>query len=74
MSRHARSPSTTRTVYRREVRQATDNSWDASAEFNYVPSIRFRVGLGLSFTTQDSDARDREFDRSIVSLNSSYRF
>jgi len=64
----------THTVFRREIRQGTDRAWDAGAEFSYIPSARFRLGLTVSFTTQDSDAFDRGFDRTVTSLTSAYRF
>lgn len=64
----------TRTVFRREVRQSTDRSWEGGVEFAYTPSDRFRVGLGVSGAKHDSDVRDRKYDRYKTSLNSTYRF
>ncbi|WP_414663034.1 hypothetical protein [Horticoccus sp. 23ND18S-11] len=64
----------TRTVFRREVKQSTDYSWEGGTEFAYAPSNRFRVGLGLMAGTHDSDVRERQYNRYVFTLDSSYRF
>lgn len=62
------------TEFRREVRQSSDEGWEGGLEFVYVPSDRFKVGAGVSYSEQSSDARDRDYDRSTFSVESSYRF
>jgi hypothetical protein len=64
----------THVVFRREVRQSTDNAWEGGVEFSYTPSERFRVATAVSLGHHDSDARERRYDRTLFSLESSYRF
>lgn len=64
----------THTVFRREIRQGTDDAWEGGLEFTYIPSDRFKVGAGLTYTLQESDSRDRDYDRAVFALESSYRF
>lgn len=64
----------THTVFRREIRQSTDDAWEGGVEFAYIPSQKFRVSTGLTGRTQDSDMSDRRYDRVLFSVGSSYRF
>lgn len=63
-----------RTVFRREATQSTDYRWEGGTELAYSPSKRFRVAVGLFAGTQDSDVREREFSRYVISLDSTFRF
>jgi hypothetical protein len=64
----------THSVYSREVRERTDDAWDAGAEFAYRPSDRFRVSLSFNYTKQNSDISVDEFERDVTSLGASYHF
>lgn len=61
-------------TFRREFRQRTDDGWELGAEFAYKPSDRFRVSTGIAHTNQDSDIAFNQFDRTVFSLGSAYRF
>lgn len=63
----------THSVLRREVRQGTDDTWEGGIEFNYMPSERFRIGAGVTHTWQNSDASDRKYDRTTITLESTLR-
>lgn len=64
----------TRTVFRREVRQSTDTAWEGGVEFGYTPSDRFRVSFGIVGSRHKSDVRERQYERTAFSLDSTYRF
>ncbi|HEY1763694.1 MAG TPA: outer membrane beta-barrel protein [Opitutaceae bacterium] len=64
----------TYTVFSRQTRQRTDTVLDCGAEFAYQPSDRFRVYVGVSYTSHDSTSYAYQFQHEIVSLGSSYRF
>jgi len=61
-------------VFSREFRQRTDDSWQIGGEFGYRPSDSFNVSLSATHTYQDSDVVFNEFQRSVFSLGAAYRF
>jgi hypothetical protein len=64
----------THSVLSRDVRQRTDDAWDAGTEFAYRPSDRFRVSLSFNYTKQNSDIGAYEFTRDLTSAGASYHF
>jgi hypothetical protein len=60
-------------VYSREIRERTDDTWDVGMEFAYQPSERFRVALNLNCTNQNSSRTSAQFDRNVVSLGAAFR-
>jgi Putative beta-barrel porin 2 len=62
-------------VYSREVRQRTDESWEIGMGFAYQPSRRFQLSLSVDHTDQDSDTDlTAQFKHDVVSLSCLYRF
>lgn len=64
----------TYTVFSRQTRQRTDTVFDCGAEFAYQPSDRFRVYVGVSYTSHDSTSFAYQFQHEIASIGSTYRF
>jgi Putative beta-barrel porin 2 len=62
-------------VYSREVRLRTDETWDFGMGFAYQPSLRFQISLAWDHTDQNSDTEiSAQFKHDLVSLSSLYRF
>jgi hypothetical protein len=58
----------------RQVHERSDTTWEFGLEFAYKPSDVFNTSIALWQSTQRSSIDAYEYDRSIISLGSSYRF
>lgn len=61
-------------TFRREFRQREDDTYSGGAEFAYKPSDRFRIAVATSYTKQESSIAFNTYDRTAVTLETSWRF
>jgi hypothetical protein len=64
----------TYTSFSRDFAERHDRSWDYSTELAYVPSLRFRVALDLSYSARNSNIVAYQFDHEVASISSTYSF